>query len=180
MSATFVCPQTLLFTGRDKMGNTDEKSFREFYEGYYRMVYRVCFMYMKNQQDAEDAMQMVFTRLIEKNPTFGNIRQEKAWIMITAANTCKSLLRRHNRRDISIEELTAELPAASEESCEILSILMNLPHNQKSSIYLYYYEGYSCAEIAEMLGAKESTVRSYLRRGREKLKNCLGGNYDEE
>ena len=43
-----------------------------------------------------------------------------------------------------------------------------------------YAEGYSCSEIAEMLGTKESTVRSYLRRGREKLKNYLGGNSDEK
>lgn len=158
----------------------DEKEFRRFYEEYSQMVYRVCFMYMKSQYDAEDAMQMVFTKLIEKNPSFENTYQEKAWIMITASNICKNLLRRHSRKDISIEELIADIPVSTMENGEILSIIMNLPHNHKSTIYLYYYEGYSCSEIAEMLNTKESTVRSYLCRGRKKLKNYLGGNSDEK
>ena len=158
----------------------EEKEFRGFYENYSQMVYRVCLMYMKNQYDAEDAMQMLFTKLIEKAPSFENTYQEKAWIMITASNICKSLLRRHSRKDISIEELTAEIPAVKGENGEILSIIMNLPHNHKSTIYLYYYEGYSCSEIAKILETKESTVRSYLRRGREKLKKYLGGNSDEK
>lgn len=154
--------------------------FREFYETYSQMAYRVCLMYMKNQYDAEDAMQMVFTKLIEKAPCFENEHQEKAWIVITSANTCKSLLRRHSRRDISIDELTAEIPSAKGECGEVLSAVMNLPYKYKSTIYLYYYEGYSCSEIAEMLNTKESTVRSYLYRGREKLKVYLGGNSDEK
>ena len=156
--------------------NAEEREFREFYEAYSQTVYRVCFMYMKNRYDAEDAMQMLFAKLIEKNPGFENAYQEKAWIVITASNICKSLLRRHSRKDVSIEELMNDLPASEGESREILSIIMNLPHNHKSTIYLYYYEGYSCSEIAEMLKTKESTVRSYLRRGREKLKIYLGGN----
>ncbi len=157
---------------------TDENKFREFYKKYSQMVYRVCFMYMKNKYDAEDAMQMLFSRLIEKSPSFENEFKEKAWIMITVSNICKSLLRRHSRKDISIEELVCDIPASERESSEILSIIMKLPENHKSSIYLYYYEGYSCSEIAEMLKTKESTVRSYLRRGREKLKIYLGGNSD--
>lgn len=157
-----------------------EKDFREFYKTYSQMTYRVCLMYMKNRYDAEDAMQMVFTKYIEKNPSFENIHQEKAWVVITSANTCKSLLRRHSRKDISIDELMVEIPAAKGENSEILSAVMNLPHKYKSTIYLHYYEGYSCSEIAKILKTKESTVRSYLYRGREKLKNYLGGNSDEK
>ncbi len=162
------------------MKAAEEKEFREIFDRYSQMVYRVCLMYMKNRYDAEDAMQSVFIKIIEKQPRFENEHQEKAWIVITASNICKSLLRRHSRKDISIDELTADIPSAKEENGEILSIIMNLPQNHKSSIYLYYYEGYSCSEIAQMLKTKESTVRSYLRRGREKLKDYLGGNTDEK
>jgi RNA polymerase sigma-70 factor (ECF subfamily) len=45
-------------------------------------------------------------------------------------------------------------------------------------IHLYYQEGYSSREIAEILGQRESTVRSLLRRGRQKLKAVLKEVYD--
>ena len=48
--------------------------------------------------------------------------------------------------------------------------IMKLPANYRISIYLYYYEGYSAAEIADVLGKKESAVMAYLSRGRKKLK----------
>lgn len=55
-----------------------------------------------------------------------------------------------------------------------------LPQEQRSCIHLFYYEGYPTRDIAQMLGRKESTVRSDLRRGREKLKKLLKEAYDFE
>lgn len=162
------------------MDNAQEKQFRQFYNEHLQTVYRVCFMYMKNQYDAEDAVQTVFTKLLEKKPTFENEYQEKAWLVITASNVCKSLLRRHSRKDISIDELGGELPSCGSEDRELLREILSLPDKYKNTVYLYYYEGYSCAEISRMLRTKESTVRSNLYRGREKLKNYIGGNSDEK
>ena len=53
-----------------------------------------------------------------------------------------------------------------------------LPVNLRAVIHLFYHEGYSTAEIARLLGRKESTVRSDLRRGRAKLKETLKEAYD--
>jgi len=55
-----------------------------------------------------------------------------------------------------------------------------LPLRYRQVIHLFYHEGYQTAQIAKVLGRNESTVRSDLRRGREKLKEVLKGEYDFE
>lgn len=57
---------------------------------------------------------------------------------------------------------------------------MTLPTRYKNILYLYYYEGYKINEIASMLHIKENTVKSRLKRGRNKLKEKLGGQYNEQ
>ena len=56
--------------------------------------------------------------------------------------------------------------------------MKSLPTAQREAIHLYYEEGYSTAEIAKILGRNESSVRSDLRRGREKLREILKEAYD--
>lgn len=72
-----------------------------------------------------------------------------------------------------------QAPPDAQES-EVLSAVMKLPDQYKTVIYLFYYEGYSSTEIAQMLGKKESTVRSLLHRGRKQLSQTLGGEPDAE
>ena len=55
-----------------------------------------------------------------------------------------------------------------------------LPEKYREAIHLYYYEGYSTGQMAVLLGRKESSVRSDLKRGREKLKMILKEAYDFE
>ena len=79
------------------------------------------------------------------------------------------------------DELNDELVA---EECEDLSFVWeavkSLPVKYREVIHLFYHEGYQTVQIAKVLGRNESTVRSDLRRGREKLKEVLKGEYDFE
>ena len=59
------------------------------------------------------------------------------------------------------------------EESDILQIISQLPEKYRSAIHLYYYEEYSVKEIAEILEKKETTIRSLLKRGREKLARML-------
>ena len=56
----------------------------------------------------------------------------------------------------------------------------NLPVKYREAIHLFYYEGFSTAQAAKILGKNESTVRSLLKRGREQLKSVLKEAYDFE
>ena len=67
------------------------------------------------------------------------------------------------------------MAAIPPEQHQVLDAVRALPTKYKDVIYLHYYEGYSAAEIGNLLGKKENTVYSLLARGRTMLREALGG-----
>lgn len=150
----------------------------QIYNRHVGTVYRVCFMYMKNRADTEDMVQNTFLRLMRDKTVFRDEEHEKAWLIRTATNLCKDYFRHWWSRTVGMD-LAAD--AAVEQDFKIdgnLGKVLALPSRYKTPVYLYYYEGYSTAEIARMLGKKESTVRSWLRRGRELLRMEMEGDLE--
>ena len=74
-----------------------------------------------------------------------------------------------------MKEVTETDAVQSRATDDILEKVMALPPKYKTAIYLYYYEGYSTVEIAEILKKDPSTVRGYLHNGRKILKLELEG-----
>lgn len=66
-----------------------DKEIAEIYKRHSKTVYRVCFAYMKNPADTEDAVQDTFFQLIKSGPAFESEEHEKAWLIRTATNICK-------------------------------------------------------------------------------------------
>ena len=147
------------------------KDLEAIYERRFDLVYRVCFLYMRNRSDTEDAVSSVFVRLLEKKRTFDSEEHEKAWLIVTARNVCKNELRRNRRKHLPIE--SAEGIAAEQTADETLPVLLSLPEKYKTALYLYYYEGYTSAQTAHVMRKNESTVRTYLAKGRALLKKQL-------
>lgn len=160
------------------MGKTALRTERELtaiYERHVDRIYRLCFAYLKNTTDTEDAVQNTFLKFLRFSPAFENSEHEKAWLIVTASNVCRDQLRHWWRRRDSLED-HRELPApAQPEIDETLEAVLSLPDKYKASVYLHYYEGYSSAEIAAMLKKPPSTIRTYLQKGRELLRKELGG-----
>ncbi|MDD6571405.1 MAG: RNA polymerase sigma factor [Thermoflexaceae bacterium] len=148
---------------------------REIYERHADNIYRLCYSYVKNAQDAQDALQNTFVKLMRADMEFDSVEHEKAWLIVTAGNTCKDMLKSWwYKRTVSYDENTADDIAGSEEDRELLEEILNLPVNIRVSVYLHYYEGYSSAEIGKLLKKGDGTVRGYLKRGRELLRERLG------
>ena len=163
----------------DSLLRTD-KEIAEIYARHGRTVYRVCFAYMKNPADTEDAVQDTFFQLIKSGPAFESEEHEKAWLIRTASNICKNALRHWWRRRENIDDFH-DLPGSEGiKTDEVLQAVMDLPNKYKAVVYLYYYEGYSSVEIAEILKKPQSTVRNYLHDARAILKERLGDEYNEE
>lgn len=76
--------------------------------------------------------------------------------------------------------INANVDAPDWEMSDLLTAVLRLPDQYKTVIYLFYYEGYSGAKIAQMLHKKESTVHSLLHRGKKRLSKSLGGDADAE
>lgn len=150
----------------------DKNQIKFYYEAYSDMVYRLGFTYMKNKTDAEDVVQETFLRLVKQEKAFASDEHVKAWLIVTATNYCKSLLAHWwNKREDMKEENTT-IPPLHEHN-DVLDAILALPVQLKTSIYLYYYEGYSSKEIAKILKKPDGTIRSYLHQGRVKLKDLL-------
>ena len=150
-------------------------------EAYGDMILRLCYTYMKNMPDAEDAAQDVFLKLVEQLPEFNNAEHEKAWILRVTINVCKNKLRFFRiRRGEPIEDMNIPVYDKHNEDTAVLDAVMSLPEKDRTIIHLYYYEGYSTPEISRITGRKESSVRSDLHRARTRLKSILKEGYDFE
>ena len=153
---------------------TGKKNFIETYNRHVDMVYRVCYSFMKNQTDAEDMVQETFLRLLSNQKKFADERHEKAWLIVTASNLCKDTLKKWWRTNENIDDYP-DLPQKTNGSSAVMEAILSLSDDYKTAVYMYYYEGYSTAEIAQFLGCPDATVRSRLARARKQLQAMLGG-----
>ena len=158
-----------------------DKELTELYQRHVDMVYRLCYMYLKNPTDAEDAVSTTFLKLLKSTTDFQDYEHEKAWLICTARNVCKDILKYWWRtRRVDLEDLP-EIPTwdDKDQAGFVLSALLSLPEKYKTVMYLYYFEGYSVKEISCMLERKESTLQTQLSKGRELLKIDLEGYFHE-
>lgn len=157
---------------------TDEE-LAEMYRRNVNRVYKLCYIYLKNAVDAEDAVQSVFLKLLQTDVSFNDDEHEKAWFITTARNHCRDILKswwkRHRVDFETLPEMASPDETIREQGREVIVKLLTLPEKYRMVLHLYYFEDYSVKGIAELLGANESTIRSQLQRGREKLKFDLGG-----
>lgn len=146
----------------------------DIYNRYSDMIYRITFLYLKNSSESEDALQNVFLKFIRYDGKFDSEEHLKAWLIVTAKNVCKDMLKNFWRKNrISLEQ-TAQHPYTDlHVHTETYQTVMTLHPKYRIPLYLYYYEGYSTAEISELLGINHSTVRSRLHTARKKLKLAI-------
>lgn len=156
---------------------TDEE-LTQIYNRHVNTVYRVCFMYMKNQHDTEDMVQNTFLRLMRDGTVFQNEDHEKAWLIRTATNLCKDHFRNWWSKTVGIEQAKDVGFVQKFDIDSNMEKVLALPPKYKTPIYLYYYEGYSTAEIAGILRKNHSTVRSLLHKGRKLLKMEMEGDLE--
>ena len=153
--------------------NNRASAFEEAYERRFDMVYRVCFSYMKNKADTEDMVSQVFEKLLKNGLAFRDTEHEKAWLLRTAINQCYDYLKSWRRRIENIDDYENLQAENAFPDNYILTVVLELPERYKDVIYLYYYEGYSTAEVAIILDRPQSTVRSHMREARILLKGVL-------
>lgn len=139
---------------------------------YGEHILRLAYSYLHNQSDAEDILQDTLIQYLRTAPVLESPAHEKAWLLRVAGNLSKNLLRAQGYRQA--DQLEETLVAQEREDLSyVWDAVKALPVPYREAIHLYYYEGYSTAQIAQILDQKESTVRSRLKRGREKLKPLL-------
>lgn len=150
---------------------------------YLDSLYRIAINYCRNSEDAEDAVQNAFLKLMETDVVFNDDEHIHRWLIRVTINECKSIWRLFNRHPvISLDEEsvktdqelnTVEEGFSEEARQELYDAVMGLPTKYRGILYLYYYEGYKVEEISDMVGISQSNVQIRLMRGRKKLKEFL-------
>jgi RNA polymerase sigma factor (sigma-70 family) len=139
---------------------------------YGPQLLHLAYSYLHCQADAEDVLQDTLVQYMRASPQFPDEARRKAWLYRVAANLCKNRLRAPAQK-------TAELPedypsdGIPEESIGLYQAVNALPVKYREVVHLFYYEDATTAQIAEMLGKRETTVRSLLFRARQLLREEL-------
>ena len=146
---------------------------------YGNAILRCAYSYLHNMADAEEILQDTLLKLLTAAPGFESEEHKKAWLLKVAANLSKNRIEYNALRDC--DELDESLAAEGREDLSFVwEAVKQLPTQYREVIHLHYYEGYPTEEMARILSRNPSTIRSDLRRGREKLKSVLKEAYDFE
>ena len=156
-----------------------EQEVNNAIEQYSDMILRLCMVYLKNSADAEDIFQTVFLKYTLYGNPFESPEHEKAWLIRVTVNACKDLLKGFfHSRTISLEDVREYSPEATQEQYAVMEAVWALPKQYRDVIYLHFYEGYTAPEIAGILKRNPNTVYTHLHKGKQLLKEALGGDWD--
>lgn len=147
---------------------------------YGNAILRLAFSYVHNKEDAEEIVQDSILQILRARPSFENGKHELSYLMTITSNISKNRIKynaRHQTVELNEEIATKDTTDKSDDHSFILEACEKLPVKYKEVIHLFYCEDYSTAEISKILGMKETTVRSNLSRGRDKLKTILKEEY---
>lgn len=153
------------------------KSPEQLIAAYGDMVYRLAYAQTRSRHDADDVFQNVFLQVVRCHPVFESEAHEKAWFIRVTLNALKSYWRAAWRRhDVPLDD---RIPFPAPEESALDDALRRLPPKYRTAIHLYYYEGYTAEEIAQMTGEKPSPIRTRLTRARAQLRTLLKGESDD-
>lgn len=154
---------------------------KELAEKYKDSIFRAAFSVSGNVEDAEDVVQETFIQYMESTREFESEEHIKAWLLRTAINKSKNIVRTFwHRNRTSMEDYMSGLQFREPEDRDLVDAVMSLPKMQRMVIYLYYYEDYSVSEIAKASGLSEAAVKGRLFRGRKMLKKMLGDGWNDD
>jgi RNA polymerase sigma-70 factor (ECF subfamily) len=153
---------------RARRGDID--AFEQLMRAHDRQVYRLAARLLGNDADAQDAAQEVFLRLHRSLSRIDEDRAIGPWLYRVTVNVCNDVLR-CRRTAAPLEEIPSG--GDTQTVLEVQAALNRLPEKQRAAIVLREVEGLSTAEVAEILGSTETTVRSAIAIARSKLRQWL-------
>ena len=140
-----------------------------------RSLYHVSKSLLRNDEDCADAIQNAILKAYGKLHTLKNEEYFKTWVTRIVINESYAILRA-NKRLVSYEEYMSDEQAVEEdEYSPVFEEITKMKEKYRIPFVLHYVEGYTTAEIAQMLSLSESAVKTQLFRARNQLKAQLKG-----
>ena len=165
----------------------DPAAFEQLMTALEGMVWRVCWHYTGNREDASDCGQETMVKVWKNLKQYRGECSFESWVYRIAANCCTDLIRKRKKdRSESIEPLaeqgfdpkdetpgTEDRAIAADEHSRLRACIAELPDEQRDALVLTQLEGRSYEETAALLGVSEGTVKSRVNRAREKLRENM-------
>ena len=148
------------------------------YLRYADDVLRVSYFYLGDREKAEDVMQEVFLRVMDKQPVLRE-GSEKSWLLKVALNICRDQWRSSWAKRVILGSKRLDIIPADDELEDrtekeaLMQAVHSLPADVREVFLLFYYQRYTIEEISKILDIQAGTVSSRLSRGRKKLKVLL-------
>lgn len=149
------------------------------YSRYASLLYAICLRYLKNTDDAKDALQDCFVKVYDKISSFNNEGSFDGWIKRLAVNNCLMVLR-EKKKAVFVDEIY--IPVVFEEEDEdgyevdkqtLFNMIQELSDGYRTVFNLYVIDGFSHKEIAEKMGINEGTSKSQLARAKKILRDKI-------
>ena len=154
-----------------------------YYEEAVRLfaddITRLCRVWTQDEEAAKDCFQNTFLKLYQTKKIFYEAEHMKAWLIRVAKNECNDYHRNfwHRNVELGLPLETKEKfymdGESSEEAERLVAAIRTLSVKYREVLVLYYYQEYDTKEISEILHISVNTVKSRLRRGRNKLGEIL-------
>lgn len=157
----------------------DGAAFGELVRRHQQLVYNLC-LRVVGPTDAEDLMQEIFIRVMDKAQTWRGEAKFTTWLYRLSLNQCRDYLRRRRPEALEIDERAidprpgpATMAASHDDAEKIFSAMLGLSLDFRTIVFLRDVEGFSYEEISEILGIQRGTVKSRLARARAGLCKIL-------
>lgn len=164
----------------------------ELYERHMELVYAVCYNYLRDEDEAKDAVMHLFEQLVTDLRKH-DVQQFQPWLHSVARNHCLMLLRKsqthpkavqitgatdndtddYRMASLSTDETDNQLLDLEEDLSRMETCLQTLPYEQRTCLTLFYLDQKSYVDVAELTGYDLKQVKSYLQNGRRMLKICM-------
>lgn len=152
---------------------TEEKFIHAVKRNSQRL-FVIAFSYLKNKHDAEDALQNTFLKLWKSKIEFDDDLGIDKWLTKVLVNDCKNFFNLSFRQNKSIEEVYDVSTFDKYFNVDLYNAVMSLNKKERLCVILFYFDDLTISDISKVTGIKESTVKSLLKRSRNKLKLKLG------
>ena len=151
----------------------DTAQFNAYAAKYMDTVFRLAFSWLKSPADADDVTQNVLLSLYRTDYQFESDDHVRSWLMKVTVNECRKVWRRPFRSHENIDDYAETLAFEDPSYRDLFEAIMQLDRDKRTVIVLYYIEGYSIKEIAEILNVPAATIGTRLARARAKLAQYL-------
>ena len=160
-----------------EIGGSGRSELERLMEQYGSSLLRMCALYLKDADLAQDAVQETFIRAYRHLDSYRGESSEKTWLTTIAMNVSRDMLKsawfRHHSRSTDINTLPEQPADFAFPDNTVLTEVMHLPAKCREVILLRYYEGLKLKEVASALGLSDGRVRSRLNKANELLRDRL-------